>query len=260
MPNPPSLVIEYKLPRGVPAPKSLKKRHALEDWLDALLRKHKLGDCDGGSIGSGTMEVFCDVKDYAKARALVVKSIPATPFADYARIYKVAPEKPAPPSKAASFRKGDCLALREGRRWGAAYVEAVEPNGTHIVVTLDYLEPKKPELAAFRRMKALVLTHHEWQDVIEVTVEDRPSKPVHARVEVVGNAPRTFPNIDIENHRGSWVNWKQKPDRITRELERESGMRSSDKAAGKYLAYSGGEWTLVAQVKMQRAWDARRKR
>ena len=260
MPNFPTLVIEYKLPRGALASKYLKKRHALEDFLDTLLRKNKLGDCDGGGIGSGTMEVFCDVKDYAKARAIVVKAIKATPFADFARIYKIAPEKPAPKSRSASFQPGDCLAIRDGRRWGAAYVEAVAPDGSHIVVTLDYLDTKKPDLAAFRRMKALVLTHHDCENAVEVTVESRPSKDVHSRVEVIGNAPRKFRNVEVENYKGSWVNWKQRPDRITREINREMESRDRDKAAGRYLAASGGAWVLTTQVKLQRAWDARRKR
>lgn len=256
MPDLPSLVIEYKVPRGKDS-LYLEKRHALEQWLDRLLRKHKLGDCDGGSIGSGTMEVFCDVKDYAKAKALVVKEIRSTPYADYGRIYKIAAAKPEPKAKGAkpSFAKGDCIALREGRQWGAAYVAEVEPNGNHIVVTLDYLDKAKPDLAAFRKMKPLVLTHHEWDNQVEVTVESRPSKAVLARTEVVANAALKFSNVAVARHNGSWVNWKQKPDRITREIEREMGARYRDKAAGKYLSYSGGEWWLVGQVKLQRAWD-----
>ena len=256
--NLPSLVVEYKVPRGKDS-EWIGKRHALEDWLDALLRKHKLGDCDGGSIGSGSMEVFCDVTNYAKAKALVLKAIKATPYADFERIYKVAAEKPEPEpkarGKALSFRKGDCVALREGRRYGAAYVAAVEVNGNHIVVTLDYLDKVKPDLAAFRKMKALVLTHHAWEQQVEVTVESRPTKAVLARAEVVGNAALKFRNVDVGRHNGSWVNWKQKPDRISREIDREtSGYR--DKGAGKYLSYSSGEWWLVPQVKMQRRWDA----
>jgi hypothetical protein len=255
--NLPSLVIEYRVPRGK-ASTALTKRHALEDWLDALLRKHKLGDCDGGSIGTGTMEVFCDVTDYAKAKALVVKAIKATPYADFERIYKVAAEKPEPKpkGKAVSLRKGDCVALRDGRTYGAAYVADVDPNGNHIVVTLDHLEKARPDLAAFRKMKALVLTHHHWEGQVEVTVEDRPTKAVLARIEVVGNAALKLRNVDVGRHHGSWVNWKQKPDRITREINRETaGYR--DLGAGKYLAYSGGEWCLAPQVKMQRRWDAK---
>ena len=261
MPNLPSLVIEYKIPRNKDSA-YLEKRHALEGWLDGLLRKHKLGDCDGGSIGSGTMEVFCDVKDYAKAKALIAKAIKGTPFADFDRMYKIAAEKPEPEPKSTGkanwFRKGDCVALRVGRQWGAAYVVAVDPAGNHIVVTLNFLDKAKPDLARFRRLKALVLTHHDWDKQIEVTVEGRPTKAVRARVEVVGNAPLKFSNVDVALHRGSWVNWKQTPDRITREILREVGPRGRDKAAGRYVSSSGGDWMLAGQVKDQRSWDAKR--
>jgi hypothetical protein len=258
MPNLPSLVIEYKIPRNKDSA-YLEKRHALEDWLDGLLRKNKLGECDGGAIGSGTMEVFCDVKDYAKARALVAKAIKSTPFADFERMYKVAAEKPEPKSrsKADWFCKGDCLALRAGRQWGAAYVAEVDPGGNHIVVTLNYLDKTKPDLVRFRRLKALVLTHHAWERQIEVTIEGRLSKAVRARVEVIGNAPLKFSNVDLALHKGSWVNWKQTPDRITREINREMGTRWRDEAAGRYLAHSGGAWMLVDQVKRKRSWDAK---
>lgn len=256
MPGKTSLVIEYRLRRNIARAMLLKKRHALEDWLDALLRRHKLGDCDGGSIGSGTMEVFCEVKDYVKARARVARDIRTTPFADYDRIYRMAPEESAPPSRTAAFRSGDCLALREGRRWGAAYVAALDPSGAHIVVTLDYLEVNKPDLEVFKRLKPLVLRHHEGDHRIQVTVESRPSKAVRARIELVGNAPRSFVNIDIEKYKGSWVNWKQKPDRISRAL----GSSSRDKAAGKYLSSSAGEWLLLDDVKRQRARDVRRRK
>jgi len=258
MPNLPSLVIEYKVPRNKDGA-YLEKRHALEDWLDGLLRRNKLGECDGGSIGSGTMEVFCDVKSYSKARALVSKAIKSTPFADFGRMYKVAPEKPEPKSKGKAywFRKGDCLALRAGRQWGAAYVVAVDPGGNHIVVTLNYLDKTKPDLARFRRLKPLVLTHHAWEQQVEVTVEGRPSKAVRARVEVVGNAPLKFSNVDVVLHKGAWVNWKQRPDRVTREINRETDARERDEASGRYLAYSGGDWMLIQQLKLQRSWDAK---
>jgi hypothetical protein len=76
-------------------------------------------------------------------------------------------------------------------------------------------------------------------------------------VEVVGNAPLKFSNVDVVLHKGSWVNWKQTPDRITREINRETGTRWRDEATGRYLAHSGGDWMLVEQVKRQRSWDAK---
>jgi hypothetical protein len=46
----------------------LDERHVLEDAVDTVLRERGLGWCDGGSIGSGTMEIACFVENYARAR------------------------------------------------------------------------------------------------------------------------------------------------------------------------------------------------
>jgi hypothetical protein len=46
-----------------------------------------LGHCDGGSIGSGTMEVCCFVVDFELAKQVVEKDLADTEFADYTRIY-----------------------------------------------------------------------------------------------------------------------------------------------------------------------------
>lgn len=43
----------------------LKKRTRLEDHLNELLGWTGLGHCDGGSIGSGTLEACCLVVDCA---------------------------------------------------------------------------------------------------------------------------------------------------------------------------------------------------
>jgi hypothetical protein len=45
-----------------------------------------LGNCDGGSIGSGTMEVCCFVVDFKIAKRVVEKDLKNTKFADYSRI------------------------------------------------------------------------------------------------------------------------------------------------------------------------------
>ena len=54
-----------------------KERHALEDALDAFLRERGLGWCDGGSIGSGTMEIACFVENYPRAKRLVAAFLAA---------------------------------------------------------------------------------------------------------------------------------------------------------------------------------------
>ena len=63
------------------------KRHALEDRMNETLGWTGLGNCDGGSIGSGTMEVCCFVVDFEVARRVVTEDLEDTPFADYSRIY-----------------------------------------------------------------------------------------------------------------------------------------------------------------------------
>ncbi|MHC4671402.1 MAG: hypothetical protein ACYTBZ_02860 [Planctomycetota bacterium] len=66
----------------------LSKRYALEDKLNELLGWTGLGLCDGGSIGSGTMEACCFIVDYDIAKCVVRESLKETEFADYSRIYR----------------------------------------------------------------------------------------------------------------------------------------------------------------------------
>lgn len=47
-----------------------------------------LGFCDGGSIGSGKMEVCCVVVDFDIAREVVIEDLERTEFNDYQSIYK----------------------------------------------------------------------------------------------------------------------------------------------------------------------------
>ncbi|MGH8498656.1 MAG: hypothetical protein ACRERV_07615, partial [Methylococcales bacterium] len=65
----------------------LKKRHSLEDRLNDLLGWTGLGNFDGGSIGSGSMEVCCYVVDFDIAKAAIESELAGTKFADYSRIY-----------------------------------------------------------------------------------------------------------------------------------------------------------------------------
>jgi hypothetical protein len=47
-----------------------------------------LGHCDGGSIGSGTMEVCCMVVDVDIATRVIESDLKNTEFEDYSRIYE----------------------------------------------------------------------------------------------------------------------------------------------------------------------------
>jgi hypothetical protein len=80
------LLVEYAIDdMGTSA--DLNKRHTLEDRLNETLGWLGLGHCDGGSIGSGTMEVCCFVVDFDIAKRCVAADLAATEFSDYTRIY-----------------------------------------------------------------------------------------------------------------------------------------------------------------------------
>src|SRR5262249_42762181 len=87
------LLIEYPI-KGMGTTKDLKKRHALEDRMNETLGWTGLGHCDGGSIGSGTMDVCCLVVDFKIAKAVIEKDLRNTKFADYSRIYDERVEPP----------------------------------------------------------------------------------------------------------------------------------------------------------------------
>jgi len=80
------LIVEYPI-HGMGNSADLERRHRLEQHLTETLGWTGLGMCDGGSIGSGTMEVCCFVVDFDRAKAVVEKSLEATEFADYSRIF-----------------------------------------------------------------------------------------------------------------------------------------------------------------------------
>jgi hypothetical protein len=54
--------------------------------MDEALGWTGLGRCDGGSIGSGTMEVCCFVVDFEIARWVISADLAGTEFAAFTRI------------------------------------------------------------------------------------------------------------------------------------------------------------------------------
>ena len=58
-----TLLIEYAV-GGMGSLNDLEKRHRLEARMNETLGWTGLGHCDGGSIGSGTMEACCLVVDF----------------------------------------------------------------------------------------------------------------------------------------------------------------------------------------------------
>ena len=63
------------------------KRNRLIDRMNETLGWTGLGHCDGGSIGSGSMEVCNFVVDFEIAKQVVEKDLASTEFANYIRIF-----------------------------------------------------------------------------------------------------------------------------------------------------------------------------
>jgi hypothetical protein len=82
------LEIEYVID-GFGTEADLDKRHRLESKMDEVLGWTGLGNTDGGSIGSGTMEVGCVVVDFEIAKNVIEKSLKGTEFENYSRIFNV---------------------------------------------------------------------------------------------------------------------------------------------------------------------------
>ncbi len=81
-----TLLIEYEVD-GFGTSSDLEKRHALQGLMDETLGWTGLGHCDGGSIGSGTMEVCCFVVDFELSKKVIEKDLAGTEFENYTRIY-----------------------------------------------------------------------------------------------------------------------------------------------------------------------------
>jgi hypothetical protein len=81
-----TLIIEYALDSWGSVD-DLQRRTEVEERMSELLGWTGLGHCDGGSIGSGTMEVCCLVVDFEIARRVIEEDLRGSPLASYARIY-----------------------------------------------------------------------------------------------------------------------------------------------------------------------------
>ena len=82
------LEIEYIID-GFGTEQDLDKRHRLEEKMDEVLGWTGLGHTDGGSIGSGTMEVGCLVVDFEIAKKVIEENLTNTEFANYSRIFRI---------------------------------------------------------------------------------------------------------------------------------------------------------------------------
>ncbi|WP_438483373.1 hypothetical protein [Oleiharenicola lentus] len=87
IPNLETMIIEFTI-RGRGTPEDLEKRHRLEDRMNETLGWTGLGHCDGGRIGSGTMEVRCFVVNFEIAAKSVTADLAGTEFSRFSRIYR----------------------------------------------------------------------------------------------------------------------------------------------------------------------------
>ena len=81
-----TLLIEFKVD-GFGDAADVDKRTQLQNRMSQTLGWTGLGHCDGGSIGSGTMEVCCYVVDFDIAKQVIEEDLKNTPFNDYLRIF-----------------------------------------------------------------------------------------------------------------------------------------------------------------------------
>ncbi len=81
-----TLLIEFSVD-GMGSGEDLEKRHRLEERMNETLGWTGLGNCDGGSIGSGTMEVCNFVVDFDVAKKVIESDLQGTEFDNYTRIY-----------------------------------------------------------------------------------------------------------------------------------------------------------------------------
>jgi len=81
-----TLLIEYEVD-GFGTSEDLDKRSRLQDRMNETLGWTGLGNCDGGSTGSGTMEACNYVVDFEVAKSVIEKDLVGTEFENYTRIY-----------------------------------------------------------------------------------------------------------------------------------------------------------------------------
>ena len=81
-----TLLIEYVV-EGMGTAEDVEKRHRLEARMNEALGWTGLGACDGGSIGSGTMEVCNYVVDFELAKSVIESELSGTEFSNFTRIF-----------------------------------------------------------------------------------------------------------------------------------------------------------------------------
>ena len=80
-----TLIIQYKVDANGTTD-DFDKRVEVEDLMEECLDGTGLGNCDGGDLGSGTMNVFCFVADPDRAQKVIVDKLRANSLLDGAVI------------------------------------------------------------------------------------------------------------------------------------------------------------------------------
>ena len=81
-----TLLVEYAV-EGMGTAEDVEKRNRLEARMNEALGWTGLGACDGGSIGSGTMEVCNYVVDFELAKSVIENELAGTEFSNFTRIF-----------------------------------------------------------------------------------------------------------------------------------------------------------------------------
>lgn len=137
------------------------------------------------------------------------------------------PKKARTIVRAPPYQPGDCLSLRQGNgEYAAALVLAADDSnaelGMNLIALLDYLSPQPPSLDVFRRRTWLVLSHHHFDQHMDIAWYLPPGyRTAKPAIEVVGQ-------VEI--------------------------LPSDPKASDSYRRWSG----IGEQAVLQREWDAQR--
>ncbi len=79
------VIIQYQI-EGSGTAADLDRRHSVEQLLASFLEENELGYCDGGDIGSGSMNVFCFVKPRPNAVEGILETLRRNCYLDDATV------------------------------------------------------------------------------------------------------------------------------------------------------------------------------
>lgn len=69
------VVIQFRNSGELGTANELDWRHKQEDHMDRVLKNHRIGMCDGGQSGAGSMEIFMFTNNVAKAVEVIKRDL-----------------------------------------------------------------------------------------------------------------------------------------------------------------------------------------